>query len=835
MDQVNNVASEKIKTVNISREMKTSFLDYAMSVIVSRALPDVRDGLKPVHRRILYGMQQLGNTYDKPHKKSARIVGEVMGKYHPHGDAAIYDTMVRMAQDFNYRYTLVDGHGNFGSIDGDSPAAMRYTEARMARIAMELLRDINKDTIDFRDNYDGSEQEPVVLPARFPNLLVNGSTGIAVGMMTNIPPHNLNEVIDALIALADDPEISVTELMAYIKGPDFPTGGVIIGRNGIRRAYEFGRGSIIVRAKYNIEEHGQKRAIVITEIPYQVNKSRLIERIAELAKEKRIDGITDLRDETNRQGIRIVIELRKDVNPEVLMNNLFKHTSLQTTFSVNMLALVDNQPKVLNLKQALAHYLNHQKVVVTRRTKYDLEKAEQRAHILEGYRIALSNIDRIIEIIKASTDESDAVKNLIYEFKLTETQAQAIVDMRLKRLTGLEQDKIENEYQDLLKQIAEFRAILGDEHKVIEIIKNELTEIRDKFGDERRTEIVDSEEDDIEDEDLIPEQDIIITVTSRGYVKRTSVDTYKTQNRGGVGIKGMSTYDDDYVEHMIYTSTHDRILVFSNFGKVYLLRGFSFPEYGRHAKGMPIVNLLNFEDGEKLNSIIAIKEFDPHKFLVFATKNGLIKRTQLDQFVNIRSTGIKAININEGDELLSVRLTDGNKEIIIGSSNGKLVRFNENDVRAMGRTAAGVIGISLDENKTAVGMDVVESEEQLILSVSEFGYGKLTPVNHYRLTNRGGKGVKTINITEKNGRLVSLRAVPLEDSDLLVVTNKGMIIRIPISQISITGRATLGVKLINLKDDQSVASVAIAPCYNGECDYNEDRDIINEENEEVIQ
>ncbi|NLG81454.1 MAG: DNA gyrase subunit A [Bacilli bacterium] len=828
MDQVNNVVSEKIKTVNISREMKTSFLDYAMSVIVSRALPDVRDGLKPVHRRILYGMQQLGNTYDKPHKKSARIVGEVMGKYHPHGDAAIYDTMVRMAQDFNYRYTLVDGHGNFGSIDGDSPAAMRYTEARMAKIAMELLRDINKDTIDFRDNYDGSEKEPVVLPSRFPNLLVNGSTGIAVGMATNIPPHNLNEVINALLALANDPEISVAELMDYIKGPDFPTGGVILGRNGIRRAYEFGRGSIIVRAKYTIEEHGQKRAIVVTEIPYQVNKSRLIERIAELAKEKRIDGITDLRDESNREGIRIVIELRKDVNPEVLMNNLFKHTSLQTTFSVNMLALVDNQPKVLNLKQTLFHYLNHQKVIVTRRTKYDLEKAEQRAHILEGYRIALNNIDRIIDVIKASVDEDDAVNNLIGEFKLTEIQARAIVDMRLKRLTGLEKDKIESEYQDLLKQIAEFRTILGDVNKVVEIIKNELLEIKDKFGDARRTDIVDSEEYDIEDEDLIPEQDIIITVTSRGYVKRTSVDTYKTQNRGGVGIKGMSTYDDDYVEHMIYTSTHDRILVFSNFGKVYLLRGFSFPEYGRHAKGMPIVNLLNFEDGEKLNSIIAIKEFDPHKFLVFATKNGLIKRTQLDQFVNIRSTGIKAININENDELLNVRLTDGNKEIIIGSSNGKLVRFNENDVRAMGRTATGVIGINLDENESVVGMDVVESEEQLILSVSEFGYGKLTPVNHYRLTNRGGKGVKTINITEKNGRLVSVRTVPLEESDLLVVTNKGMIIRMPISQISITGRATLGVKLINLKDDQLVASVAIVPCYNGDCEY-------NEENEEVIQ
>lgn len=810
----NKITGEKIKNVNISREMKTSFLDYAMSVIVSRALPDVRDGLKPVHRRILYSMYQLGMHHDKAYKKSARIVGEVMGKYHPHGDSAIYEAMVRMAQDFNYRYMLVDGHGNFGSIDGDSAAAMRYTEARMSRIAMEILRDINKDTIDYRDNYDGSEQEPVVLPSRFPNLLVNGSTGIAVGMATNIPPHNLGEIIDGVIAVAKDPDISVAELLDYIKGPDFPTGGVILGKNGIRRAYEFGRGTICVRAKYDIIENKNKKSIIITEIPYQVNKSRLIERIADLAKDKRIEGITDLRDETNRDGIRIVIELRRDANPEVIMNNLFKHTGLQNNFSVNMLALVDNQPKVLNLKQVLVHYLKHQIEIINRRTKYDLDKAENRAHILEGYRIALANIDRIIEVIKASSDENDAVSNLIAEFVLSEKQAKAIVDMRLKRLTNLEQDKIETEYNELLIQIAQFKNILADESKVIEIVIDELLEIKNKFADERRTEIVLSDEYDIEDEDLIPEQDIIITVTSRGYVKRLPVDTYKPQNRGGVGIIGMTTYEEDYVEHMLYTSTHDYILVFSNFGKVYKLRGFTFPEYGRNAKGMPIINLLNFEDGEKLSSIIAIKEYDPDMFLVFGTKNGIVKRTQLDLFRNIRSNGIKAINISEGDELLNVRLTNGNKEIIIGSSNGKLVRFKEKDVRAMGRTATGVKGISLDKNETVVGMDVIESEEAYVLSVSEFGYGKLTPVSEYRLTNRGGKGVKTINITDKNGKLVAVRSVLRQDNDLLIITTKGMIIRLPVSQISIIGRATLGVKLINLKDDQLVSSVAIVPSDN---------------------
>lgn len=818
-----NQTGEIIKDINISREMKTSFLNYSMSVIVARALPDVRDGLKPVHRRILYGMYELGMHSDKAYKKSARIVGDVMGKYHPHGDSSIYEAMVRMAQDFNYRYMLVDGHGNFGSIDGDGAAAMRYTEARMSKLAMELLRDINKDTIDFKDNYDGSEHEPAVLPSHFPNLLVNGSTGIAVGMATNIPPHNLGEVIDGVLALSDDPELSVADLMEYIKGPDFPTGGTILGKNGIRRAYEFGRGSIIVRAKYDIIETNKKKAIIITEIPYQVNKSRLIERIAELVKNKKIDGITDLRDESNRNGMRIVIELRRDTNPEVLLNNLFKYSSLQSAFSVNMLALVDGQPKVLNLKQILTHYLNHQRVIVTRRTKYELNKAEARAHILEGYRIALENIDSIIKIIRQSMDESSAVNGLINEFALSEIQAKAIVDMRLKRLTGLERDKIESEFQDLLRQITEYKEILASEQKILDIVKKELSDLKDKFSDKRRSEIIQSEEFDIEDEDLIPVQDIIITVTNRGYIKRLPADTYKLQNRGGVGIKGMSTYEDDFVEHMVYTSTHHIILVFSNFGKVYKLRGFTIPEYGRGAKGMPLINLLNFEDGERLSSIIAIKDYDQNMFLIFSTKKGTIKRTQLDLFANIRTNGIKAININEDDELLAVRCTDGQKEIIIGSSNGKLVRFIETDVRAMGRTATGVKGISLVKNETVVGMDVVENENEHVLSISEFGYGKLTSISEYRLTNRGGKGVKTINITEKNGKLVSVRAVERDVQDLFIVTNKGMIIRLPISQISITGRATLGVRLINLKDDQLVANAAIVP---SDIEENEDITII---------
>lgn len=810
IDETKNTG-EIIKEVNISREMKTSFLDYAMSVIVSRALPDVRDGLKPVQRRILYSMYELGMHSDKPYKKSARIVGEVMGKYHPHGDSAIYDAMVRMAQDFNYRYQLIDGHGNYGSIDGDSAAAMRYTEARMSKLAMELLRDINKDTIDFRPNYDESEQEPKILPARFPNLLVNGAMGIAVGMATNIPPHNLGEVIEGVLALAENPEISIPELMEYISAPDFPTGASILGRNGIRRAYEFGRGTIVLRAKHEIEKIGNRNAIVITEIPYQVNKTRVIERIAELVKDKKIDGITDLRDESNREGIRIVIEVRRDVAPEVLLNNLFKLTQLQTNFSINMLALVNDVPKILNLKEVLSYYLEHQKEVVIRRTKYDLSKAEARAHILEGLRIALDHIDRIIQVIRSSADEPSAIHSLQEEFGLTEIQAKAIVDMRLRRLTGLEREKIELEYKDLLAAIEEFKAILSSEERVLEIVCEELRAIKDKFSDERRTEIILSDDFDIDDEDLIPVQDIIITVTQNGYIKRIPADTYKTQNRGGVGVRGMTTYEDDFVEHMLYTSTHNTLLIFTNFGKVYKIKGYNIPQYNRNSKGMPIVNLLNLESNELVNTIVSVKEFDPDSYLLFATKLGIVKRTQLNQYSNIRSNGIRAININPDDELLAVRLTDGNREVILGTSDGKLVRFQEDDVRAMGRTATGVKGVTLEEGHTVVGMDVIPNDDAYVLSISEKGYGKLTPITEYRLVNRGAKGVKTINITDRNGRLILVRTVLKEENDLMIVTNKGMVIRLPIAQISVMSRSTQGVRLINLKDDQQVVSATIVP------------------------
>lgn len=806
-----NAQDEKIKEVSISREMKTSFLDYAMSVIVSRALPDVRDGLKPVQRRILYSMFELGMHPDKPYKKSARIVGEVMGKYHPHGDSAIYDAMVRMAQDFNFRYLLIDGHGNYGSIDGDGAAAMRYTEARLSKLAMELLRDINKDTVDFRPNYDESEQEPKVLPARFPNLLVNGAMGIAVGMATNIPPHNLGEVIDGLLALAQNPDISITELMDYIPAPDFPTGALILGKSGIRRAYEFGRGTIVLRAKYEIESNGNKTAIVITEIPYQVNKTRLIERIAALVKEKKIDGITDLRDESNREGIRIVIEVRRDVSPEVLMNNLFKQTQLQITFSINFLALVHDVPKVLNLKEMLTYYLDYQKEVVVRRTKYDLEKAEARAHVLEGLRIALDHIDRIIHLVRNSEDEPAAVQALRDEFNLSETQAKAIVDMRIRRLTGLERDKIENEYQTLLAQIEEYKAILASDERVLAIVCTELEEIKQKYTDGRRTEVVLTEEYDIDDEDLIPEQDIIITVTKKGYIKRLPIDTYKTQNRGGVGVRGMATYDDDFVEHMVYTSTHHTLLVFTNLGKVYKIKGYNIPQYHRNARGMPIVNLIDFEPNEQINGILAIREFNPNLYLFFATKQGIVKRTELSQYENIRSNGLKALNINSDDELLAVRLTDGNREIMLGTSDGKLVRFKEDDVRPMGRNATGVKGVTLDPNEKVVGMDVIPDENAYVLSISEYGYGKLTPVSEYRLVKRGGKGVKTLHVTEKNGPLVLVRTVMKEENDLMIVTNKGMVIRLPISQISILGRSAQGVRLIHLKEDQTVVSATIVP------------------------
>ncbi|UQD50634.1 DNA gyrase subunit A [Bacillus methanolicus] len=801
--------NSRVKEINISQEMRSSFLDYAMSVIVSRALPDVRDGLKPVHRRILFAMHDLGMHADKPYKKSARIVGEVIGKYHPHGDSAVYDSMVRMAQDFNYRYMLVDGHGNFGSVDGDAAAAMRYTEARMSKISMELLRDINKDTIDYQDNYDGSEKEPVVLPSRFPNLLVNGASGIAVGMATNIPPHQLGEVIDGVLALSKDPDITIQELMEVIPGPDFPTAGLILGKRGIRKAYETGRGSITLRARVEIEQKSNgKEVIIVKELPYQVNKAKLIEKIAELVRDKKIDGISDLRDESDRNGMRIVVEVRKDANANVLLNNLYKQTALQTSFGINMLALVDGQPKVLNLKQCLQHYLDHQKVVIRRRTEFELRKAEARAHILEGLRIALDHLDEVITLIRNSQTTDIAREGLMTRFNLSEKQAQAILDMRLQRLTGLEREKIEEEYQSLVKLIAELKAILADEEKVLEIIREELSEIKERFNDERRTEIVAGGIEFIEDEDLIPRENVVITLTHNGYIKRLPVSTYRAQKRGGRGIQGMGTNEDDFVEHLITTSTHDTILFFTNKGKVYRAKGYEIPEFSRTAKGIPIVNLLEVDKDEWINAIIPVEEFDDNWFLFFTTKEGISKRSPLSSFAHIRNNGLIALNLREGDELISVRLTDGSKHIIIGTKNGMLIRFPETDVRSMGRTATGVKGISLDEGDEVIGMEVLE-ENNDILIVTKNGYGKRTPASEYRVQGRGGKGIKTCNITEKNGNLVAMKAVTGEE-DLMLITTGGVLIRIDVGGISVMGRNTQGVKLIRLEEDENeyVATVA---------------------------
>ncbi|MGE6257591.1 DNA gyrase subunit A [Heyndrickxia sporothermodurans] len=796
-----------IKEINISQEMRTSFLDYAMSVIVSRALPDVRDGLKPVHRRILYAMNDLGMTSDKAYKKSARIVGEVIGKYHPHGDSAVYETMVRMAQDFSYRYMLVDGHGNFGSVDGDSAAAMRYTEARMSKISMELIRDINKDTIDYQDNYDGSEREPVVLPSRFPNLLVNGTSGIAVGMATNIPPHQLGEVIDGVLALSKDPELSIQELMEYIPGPDFPTAGLIVGRSGIRRAYETGKGSITLRARVEIEQKANgKETIIVKEIPYQVNKAKLVERIAELVRDKKIEGITDLRDESDRTGMRIVIEVRRDANANVLLNNLYKHTALQTTFGINTLALVDGQPKVLNLKQCLHYYLEHQKVIIRRRTEFELRKAEARAHILEGLRIALDHIDEIISLIRSSQTTEIAKNGLMENFSLSEKQAQAILDMRLQRLTGLEREKIEEEYQELVKLIAELKAILADEEKVLEIIREELLEIKERFNDQRRTEIVSGGIEQIEDEDLIPRENIVISLTHNGYIKRLPISTYRSQKRGGRGVQGMGTNEDDFVEHLLTTSTHDTILFFTNKGKVYRTKGYEIPEYSRTAKGIPIINLLEIEKGEWINTIIKVEEFVEDSFLFFTTKRGVSKRTPLTDFANIRTNGLIAIHLRDEDELISVKLTDGQKDIIIGTKSGMLIRFPEVDVRSMGRTATGVKGITLTGEDEVVGMEILEdSNDVLIVTIN--GYGKRTAASEYRIQSRGGKGLKTCNITEKNGNLIAVKTVTGEE-DLMLITAGGVLIRMAVGDISQLGRNTQGVKLIRLGEDEHVATVA---------------------------
>ncbi|UAS51728.2 DNA gyrase subunit A [Staphylococcus pseudintermedius] len=804
-------SESRINERNISKEMRESFLDYAMSVIVSRALPDVRDGLKPVHRRILYGLNEQGMTPDKPYKKSARIVGDVMGKYHPHGDLSIYEAMVRMAQDFSYRYPLVDGQGNFGSMDGDGAAAMRYTEARMTKLALELLRDINKDTIDFIDNYDGNEREPSVLPSRFPNLLVNGASGIAVGMATNIPPHNMREVIDGVLSLSHNPDITISELMEDIQGPDFPTAGLILGKSGIRRAYETGRGSVIMRAKAEIESRGGGRdRIVVTEIPFQVNKARMIEKIAELVRDKKIDGITDLRDETSlRTGVRVVIDVRKDANASVILNNLYKQTPLQTSFGVNMIALVNGRPQLINLKQALYHYLEHQKEVVRRRTEYNLRKAKDRAHILEGLRIALDHIDEIITIIRESETDKVAMESLQSRFALSERQAQAILDMRLRRLTGLERDKIEQEYNDLIAYIAELEAILADEEKLLELVREELTEIKEKFGDDRRTEIQLGGIDQLEDEDLIPEEQIVITLSHNNYIKRLLASTYRAQNRGGRGVQGMNTLDDDFVSQLVTTSTHDHVLFFTNKGRVYKLKGYEVPELSRQSKGIPIVNVIELDQDEVISTMIAVKDLDSEEdFLVFVTKKGLIKRSALSNFNRINRNGKIAIKFRDDDELIAVRLTDGEKHILIGTAQASLIRFKETDVRAMSRIAARVKGIRLRDGDEVIGLDVADDDNQdEILVVTEKGYGKRTSIEDYRLSNRGGMGVKTAKLTERNGRLVCITTVE-GDEDLMVVTNQGVIIRMEVSNISVNGRMAQGVRLIRLDEEQYVSTVA---------------------------
>lgn len=797
--------NSQIKDRDIGVEMRESFMDYAMSIIVSRALPDVRDGLKPVHRRILYAMSELGMTPDKPHKKSARIVGEVIGKYHPHGDSAVYETMVRMAQDFSLRYMHVDGHGNFGSVDGDMAAAMRYTEARLSKIAMEMLRDINKDTIDFQPNYDGEESEPVVLPARFPNLLVNGVGGIAVGMATNIPPHNLGEVIDGVQAMIKNPDITSMELMDYIHGPDFPTAGYILGRSGIRQAYQTGRGSVTMRAKTNIEENNNKARIVVTEIPYQVNKARLVEKIAELVRDKKIDGITDLRDESDRTGMRIVIELRRDVNPGVVLNNLYKHTAMQSTFGINMLAIVNKEPKILNLREVLYHYLQHQIEVIRRRTQFELRKAEARAHILEGLRIALDHIDEIIALIRSSSNTDAAREGLIERFSLSHDQAQAILDMRLQRLTGLERERIENEYNELMVKIAEYREILANEHLVLEIISEELQEIRERFGDDRRTEITIGEES-ILDEDLIPREEVIITITHTGYVKRLPVSTYRSQKRGGRGVVGMDTKDTDFVEHLFVTNSHNYLMFFTDKGKVYRLKAYEIPELGRTARGTPIINLIQIEQGESVNAVIPVQEFESDKYLFFATRQGVVKKTPLEDYTNIRKGGLIGISLRDDDALIEVKLTDGQQEIIMGTSNGMSIRFSEGNVRSMGRSATGVKGITLDEGDVVIGMDVVDQELDVLI-VTAKGYGKRTPVSDYRMQTRGGKGIKTINVTDKNGAVVSLKMVKTEE-DLMIITSSGTLIRMSMEGISTMGRYTQGVKLIHIRDEDAVATVS---------------------------
>ena len=806
MGEDNNHERDRKVAVNIVGEMRKSFLDYSMSVIVARALPDVRDGLKPVHRRILYTLYEEGMTPDKKYQKSANAVGAVMGHYHPHGDSAIYESMVRMAQDFTYRHTLVDGHGNFGSIDGDGAAASRYTEARLAKISMELLRDLNKDTVDFSENYDGQRKEPVVLPSRFPNILVNGNMGIAVGMATNNPPHNLGEVIDGCVAYIDNPDITVTELMQYIKGPDFPTAGVILGNSGIKRAYESGRGAITIRGMATVEETPNKHRIVITELPYQVNKKALIQRIGELVRDKVIDGISNLSDESALEGIKIVIDVKKEANANVVLNNLYKHTQLQTSYGINFLMLVDGSPRTLGLREIIEKYIDHQKHVIYRRCQFDLKRYKDRLHILDGLKIALDNIDRVIKIIRESADDDEAKAGLMSNFALSEVQSQAILDMRLKRLTGLEKSKIEEEIAELEKLVKELEEILASEEKILEVIKTEMLEIKDKYADERRTHIDMTAIDYIEDESLIPVENVVITLTNKGYIKRLPADTYKTQNRGGMGVKGMATNEEDFVEHLINATSHDYILMFTNMGKVYRIKGYEIPEYSRQSKGLPIINLLSLDKDEKVTSLLKISNDDEYKCLVFATKNGLIKRTDISEFDSIRTNGKKFITLKDNDELVSVKKTTGNDEILMASSNGRMVRFNESTVRIMGRSASGVRGINLDGG-ILVGMEIVEPNEY-VLVITEKGYGKKTPVDEYRITNRGGKGVKTVNITEKNGSIVSFKTVD-DSKDLMIITDSGIIIRLAVDKISTMSRVTQGVKLINLKEDSIVSSTSI--------------------------
>lgn len=823
-------STDRLEENNIVNEIEKSFLEYSMSVIVARALPDLRDGLKPVHRRILYSMHESGYTPDKPHKKSARIVGDVMGKYHPHGDSSIYEAMVRMAQDFSYRYMLVDGHGNFGTIGGQGAAAMRYTESRASKLSLELLRDINKNTVDFVPNFDESEKEPSILPSRFPNILVNGTMGIAVGMATNIPPHNLGEVIDGCVAYIDNPDIDTVGLMQYIKGPDFPTGASILGNSGIKKAYETGKGTITIRSKAQIEEKNGKQYIVITEVPYGVKTSELKDKVAELVHNKTIEGISDYHTDL-KHGVKITITLKKDANAQVVLNNLYKHTSFQTTFGITLLMLDNGVPKTLGLKDIISKYIDYQKEIIIRRTQYDLTKAENRVHILEGLKIALDNIDAVIKLIRGSKSDEEARNGLMNDFKLSEVQANAILEMKLRRLTGLEREKVEDELKELLEKIKFYKEVLASEQKILGIIKDEMLEIKNKYGDDRRTNIDMTAIDYIEDESLIPVENVVITLTNNGYIKRMTSETYKTQNRGGVGIKGMATNEDDFVEKLVPMTTHDYLMFFTNRGKVYRIKGYEIPQYSRQSKGLPIINLLPLEKEEKVKAMLKVSSDDENQYIVFCTQRGLVKRTALSEFENIRTNGKIAISLKDDDELLSVKKTTGENEVIIASSNGRMIRFDESEIRVMGRTAAGVKGIDLGDG-ICVGCEIAQQGQQ-ILVVTEKGYGKRTDVNEYRMTHRGSKGVKALNITEKNGNIVSFKLVN-GDEDLMIITDSGVIIRLAIEQVSNTGRVAQGVRLINLKDNQKVSNAALLMKEDEEENSDSEEQVEKTENDQEI-